>query len=325
MKRALEADLALILHTLSPTVFPLREMRPRAEDAGSSVMKPGKTTHRFLLTIKKAAAFYREKGPGGFLLRILERFFEFVVGVLERVGFTFARKDLVFFETRLEGEGFESSDRGGEMECIWVDERELEVQENYFDGWFDKQQALKRLQEGHVLFAAKTNGQLAAYFWIEVGDVAIPSLDLCFSIPGDSAWVAYVFTAADQRGKGIASKTISRVLQGLRQQGYRHVFVVIAPCNTVSQRLHQRAGFVAYQHMTAKRFFFRGILLLKYYWVKDKHSTRKKLFFGRAENGQSGLWSRFSRLRRWEEEQRSGRRPMTVNPNPPLRETGRTG
>lgn len=246
----------------------------------------------------KIREYYRENGLRKTVHHFFVRLFECLVQVMEYAGFRFLRKDLIFFERRLETIEFGSLNKDSAIECGQIGKAEVEKVDNYFDGWFDKEQALKRLEEGRILFAAKMRGKFVTYFWIEPQKVVIPSLDLSFDIPEDTACIAYIFTAPEYRSKGIASKAIPYVLQGLSSMGYRHLFLLIAPRNIASQRLNKKVGFVDYQRVTCKRALFRNHLFLKYYRVRDVYSNRRKLFFWGDESAQSEIWQRFSNLRR---------------------------
>lgn len=201
----------------------------------------------------------------------------------------FKKRDLIFFELALEDLIPDQKPDIG-MSLVRVTKEDIETTDNYFDGWFKKGEALKRLQQGCVLFAVKDKEKRIFYQWLEFQTVDIPFLDLSFSLPDDTACMAYIYTVPEYRGKGFASKAKPLILHYLRKWGYRKIVLTIEPYNTASQRVNKKAGFKAYQTVSYVRLFF-----LKYYCVKDYETGRKKAFW-HIRGAHQELWKTFSKL-----------------------------
>jgi len=240
----------------------------------------------FRVKLGNIQEYYGENGLWQSLLHFFKRLAEYC-------GFTFYTKALIFFELDLQHASQRPLD-GFDSDLAKVDLKDIECVEDYHDGWFDREQAVQRLREGHVLFAAKDRQNFIFFQWIELFSSKIPSIELpVFPLPEKTACMAYTFTKPEYRKRGIASKAKHRIVNFLREKEYCSIFLVIAPENTISQRVNKKAGFREYQTVTYRKVYFRDSVFFKFYLVKEWNSRRMKIFWGRRIVGQSVIWKTF--------------------------------
>ncbi|GAK56882.1 predicted acetyltransferase [Candidatus Vecturithrix granuli] len=210
-----------------------------------------------------------------------------IVLIIEYTGL-FKKRVLVFFEQELQVHPTPNNDH--DIELVRLEKKDIEPIDQYCDGWFPKEEALRRLEQGRVLLVVKDRETNTFYQWLEFSKVDIPYLDLSFSIPEHTACMAYIYTVPEYRGRGIASRAKLPVLQYLREHGYYRIFLMIKPDNAPSQRVNKKAGFKEYQTV-----FYLKLCFLKYYSVRDCETNRKKIFWGTTAVDQE-LWKTFSKI-----------------------------
>ncbi len=214
----------------------------------------------------------------------------------EHMGFRFYTKKLIFFELDLQ-KNFLALSNADNVDFVKIKPQELEFVEEYHDGWFDREKALQRLEQGHLLFVMKDQQNIAFFQWIELHRTKIPSIDLfSITLPEKTACMAYIFTKAEYRGRGFASKAKPLVLHYLQEQGYLSIFLVIAPENSISQQVNKKVGFKEYQIVTYRKFLFRNSVFFKYYVVKDWTSWRRKVSWSNKKAVQDEIWKAFSKI-----------------------------
>jgi len=172
-----------------------------------------------------------------------------------------------------------------------VKKEDIENAPNYFDGWFYKRQALKRLEQGHVLLAVTANNKLIYMNWLELKNIHLRDINLSFSIPDTTAFDAYQYTVLEYRNKGIASWAHCRVIEHLQQLGYKRVFGQVSPERKIGHFVATRIGYKDYQTISFRRFFW----FLKCYCVKDCDTGRKKIFW-RIRKTDQEIWKAFSKI-----------------------------
>lgn len=211
-----------------------------------------------------------------------------ILHFFECLGFTFKNLELVLFEINIDDTSFTQKNENT-IDLARVEKEDIENAKEYLDEWFSRDNALKRLEKGHLLFVVKDGDKMIFYQWVELKEVSIPFIDLSFSIPDDKAYMAYIYTVPDYRGKGIASKAKPFILKHLQENGYRKVFLAIAPDNLPSIRVNKKAGFKEYQTVLYRRFLF-----LKYYCVTDYNTNLRKVSLSIRGTDQH-LWKIFSK------------------------------
>jgi RimJ/RimL family protein N-acetyltransferase len=184
------------------------------------------------------------------------------------------KEEFVFFALNIQDVSF-NKNRTTNYNLVPAKKNDIRVQNEYFDGWFNKSLAIRRLQQGYVLLTIKDNERMIFFQWFEFERVYIPAIDLLFSIPETTAYMAYTYTQPEYRGKKIASMAKPMALEYLQKCGYKKVFLMIAPENAASVKVNRGVGFKEYQELYYKRYF----MFLKYYCIKDFDSDRKKVFW----------------------------------------------
>lgn len=234
--------------------------------------------HQLIQTkIHKTQDYYRKFGFWKTILRFFES-----SGV-------FKRKVFIFFELELK-DSISDQEHNHSIDLVRVRKEDLKNVDQYLYEWFEKEEALRRLEAGNVLLTVKDEGKMIFYQWLELRRVDIPYLDLSFSIPDDTAYMAYMYTETEYRGMGIASKAEPLVLKYLQENGCRRIFLIITPNNAVSYRVYKKIGFKEYQTVIYWKLFF-----LKYYCVKDYIGGSQKIFWGSRMITQE-LWKIFSKI-----------------------------
>jgi RimJ/RimL family protein N-acetyltransferase len=212
-----------------------------------------------------------------------------ILHFFERIGLGYIKRSLIFFELNME-DWRPYQEKDPVTDFVKVEKEDLAAVDEYFDGWFDKEHAIRRLEAGHVLFAIKHKGRMIFFQWLEFQKVEIPFLELSFCIPDKTACMAYIYTVPEFRGKGVASKAKPLVLDYLRQCGYQRVFLEISPKNPISQRVNKKFGFKEYQTVIFRKFSF-----LRYYSVKDYYTSQRRIFW-HVRTAQQRLWNTFSKI-----------------------------
>ena len=224
-----------------------------------------------------------------------------MIATFEDTG-VFIKKDRLLFELDLKNDYVPSRTASKDLRLVMIVKEDVEQADEFFDGWFKKEKVLERLEKGHVLFAVKVDGQMVFYQWIEFSVMVLPSIDLFYSLPEDTAYIAYTYTEPEYRGRGIATSAKALLLDYLYTEGYRKILLMIAPQNIASQKVNQKVGFTAYQAVN-----YRKILFMKYYVVKDSETGQRKVFWA-MKNSPRELWRTFSKI-----EHRSS--PYETSPN----------
>jgi len=149
---------------------------------------------------------------------------------------------------------------------------DIQYQQDYDDGWYDKKTAIERIENGHRLFVFKEKERMIYFVWIE-NKVTIKWFNLHFDLPSDLVYHTGEYTLPQYRGKGIPSKIKIDVYNYLKKDGIKHVICVIDPLNTISLKINKRIGFKEYQIAVYRRFW-----LFKYYRVQKYNSSHYKTF-----------------------------------------------
>jgi RimJ/RimL family protein N-acetyltransferase len=166
-----------------------------------------------------------------------------------------------------------------------------DIDEEYLDKWHSKEEAVKRLNKGHLLFLAKEEGRNIFYGWIELANVSIPWLGIQdISIPSNIGYVSGLYVPEQNRGRRLSFKAGTLIIKHLlKNTSVGRLFCVTAPDNSASNPLFLHLGFHPYQHL---RYF--NILGFKIYIVtaaKNAGGCVKKVFIN-----SKNFWNFFSLL-----------------------------
>lgn len=179
----------------------------------------------------------------------------------------FRYRTLIFFALEFDKE--QPPTPSETLELVQLTEKDIEPVEDYWDGWFQKKETLRRLEQGHSLFVVKAQEKWAFYQWLEFERMDIPYLDLTCRLTPETVCMAYIYTEPDFRGQGLATRAKPAILEYIRQKAYRRVVLMITPQNSPSQKVNTRAGFRAYQRVTYIRVCF-----VKYYHIQSCGDSR---------------------------------------------------
>jgi ribosomal protein S18 acetylase RimI-like enzyme len=224
--------------------------------------------------IARALNFYKSHG-----------WIQFGRRLLTYLGFVAYNRTLIFFHVDLDRINADGVDCGGLL-VTTVDE--VRQKPDYVDGWTRrKEDAISRLQSGSRLLRVEENGEWVSSQWVETKEAVIPYFEMRLCLPEDTAYITYVYTSLERRGRGIAYKLGRLINQYLKMDGYQHAVMVIDPSNTASIGLARKLGYREYQIVHYIRVWF-----LKYYrTVKYKENLQKR-YFG-VFKSPTGVWRAF--------------------------------
>ena len=228
--------------------------------------------------IHKTRNYYREFGLWKTILRFLEN-----IGVFKRRVFTFLEMELK--------DSISAQEQNHGIHLVRVGNEDLEKVDKYLYEWFEKEEALKRLEAGNVLLVVKDEEKMVFYQWFDMSKkIDLPYLDLSFFIPDDTVYMVHMYTEPAYRGKGIATRAKPLIFKYMRENGIRKLFSIIASSHEESLHINRKVGLIEYQIVIYWRLLF-----LKYYCVKDLHTDSRKVFWGSGRTTQE-LWRTFSKI-----------------------------
>jgi RimJ/RimL family protein N-acetyltransferase len=201
----------------------------------------------------------------------------------------FKKRVFIFFELELKNY-ISVPEYNHHIDLIRVRKEDLEKVGDYLYEWYEIEKALKHLKVGNVLFTVKDGDRMIYYEWTEFKKVDLPYLDLSFFIPDDTAHNGYNYTEPEYRRKGIASRAKLQTLKYQQENGIQKAFCIIPPDNGESLKFNKKFGFKEYQIVS-----YWKLLFLKYYCVKDYHTSSQKVFWGSGRTTQE-LWKTFSKI-----------------------------
>ena len=216
-----------------------------------------------------------------------------VTHILERMGLMVRVRKRIFLELEIEEKTY-YIEKNNQIRFLRLRKDNFE-ELDYRGRWLTKEQALKRLDKGFVLFAGYDNEKMICHEWIELHQIGFSSFELSPVIPDNTAYVCHLYTDPQYRGRGLALQITSIVLQYLKDHDYRKVFIIVAPENISSLKLHEKFRYRAYQTVFYCRCSFRNVLSLRYYFVKDCDTNRRKIFW-RIGKAEQELWRTFSKI-----------------------------
>jgi len=225
------------------------------------------------MKLEHIISFYRKNG----FLMFLKRCFEIL-------GFHYCDRSIIFVRLDLKNIPLNGNEP---YRFIFATAADIQKEREYNDGWFQKKDAISRLQEGHRLFVSKENGKMVYCLWAELNDVRIRWLDLCFDMPSDMIYCTGSHTIPELRNKGIAYKLDAQIAQYFKKEGFRHVIGVVDPANTASRAVNKKLGIKEYQIVRYRRYGF-----IKYYRVNGMNSDLQKTFIAVFKSPER-IWETF--------------------------------
>jgi len=232
--------------------------------------------------------YYKENGLWKTIPYILVRL-KVVLKVRELKEFFYKKRDFIFFELNISRKNY-IPENNYKIDLYNVKSEDIEKEKNYFDGWFNKRTALKRLRKDCVLLVKKIENRIIFFQWLELNNAFSPPIDLLFILPDHTAYKAYSYTLPEFRGRKIANKAKKETMKYLLERKYKNVLLIIAPENTPSIKVNKNSGFKEYQTIKYRKWLF-----LKYYRVKDWGTDRSRVFW-RILRKDKTIWKTFSKI-----------------------------
>ena len=100
-----------------------------------------------------------------------------------------------------------------------------------------------RFDAGDRCFVARCRGQLISSCWVMSGHVSIAYLGYSESLPDGIWWLLDTWTAPEHRGRAIAPRVWTKILEAARRNQIRRIFTTVLPENQASLRARAKGGF----------------------------------------------------------------------------------
>jgi ribosomal protein S18 acetylase RimI-like enzyme len=152
-----------------------------------------------------------------------------------------------------------------------LDAHEILNQNNYYDGFNSRNQAINKIAKGDLLFVHERDGKFVYFVWIEQNNISIDWFR--FDLPHNVAYLSNEFTRPEYRGQGIAKMVRKQIFHYLKNNGIRFVILVINPKNESALKLNKSCGFKEYQIVTYKSFFY-----FRLFEIRSADNNHKKKF-----------------------------------------------
>jgi ribosomal protein S18 acetylase RimI-like enzyme len=166
--------------------------------------------------------------------------------------------------------------------------QELMARPTYEIGWSSRDEAIRRLRQGHSLFVLRSGQHETCFGWVECGTATNRWMRLRFELSDDVVYFSGLFTIPAYRRKGLAARLWSALARVYKERGAKYVVVAVDPDNEPSLRLHAGLGFAPYQSITYRSW----LRIVRYYCVKDARSESRRRFAGLLRDWPT-LWKTF--------------------------------
>jgi ribosomal protein S18 acetylase RimI-like enzyme len=190
--------------------------------------------------------------------------------VFERLGFVSFNRTLIFLVLKFNDI---PNDISESYSFHIASTDDIQKEQNYYDSWFTKQEAIKRIQSGHRLFVFERNEKMVYFLWVELNSAAIGYFDIRFHISDDMVYLTGAYTLPEFRNRGIASKLKKEIFHYLKKEGFNDMIGVVDPLNTTALGIDKRLGFKEYQTINYKRYWH-----IRHYNVQKYNSDERKTF-----------------------------------------------
>jgi GNAT superfamily N-acetyltransferase len=102
----------------------------------------------------------------------------------------------------------------------------------------------RRLEAGHLCFAARHEGRLVGASWVYTGQAWwVGYLACSMRLATDEAYLYHTYTSPSYRGQRISAARDAAQVRYLRNDGYRRVLALVPPWNKPSLRALEKAGW----------------------------------------------------------------------------------
>jgi GNAT superfamily N-acetyltransferase len=103
-------------------------------------------------------------------------------------------------------------------------------------------EGLARLNDGHLPYVARIDGQPVGYGWIATRKASIGELDLTFELPADDRYLWDFATLPDWQGRGLYPRLLQSILER-ESKNAKRFWIIHAPENLPSGAGMSKAGF----------------------------------------------------------------------------------
>lgn len=202
--------------------------------------------------------------------------------ILRKFGLIFFCRSLVFLHLDLNNYSYRDQSQGFNIDTAPKEENGSD----YNDGWFNTDNAIKLIREGHSLFISGENGRIFCFVWVKrKAKITWLNMDIC--LPDDTIYLTGAYTPSKFRGRVDATKLKHKLFCHLKKEGIRHVIGVVDPSNTTALDIHHELRFRQYQLVRYNRYSF-----IRHYQVIKSDSNQKKSFFTLSKPPES-IWKIF--------------------------------
>jgi hypothetical protein len=202
------------------------------------------------------------------------------------VGAPFVHKKAVLYNKRISASSAKTSSRVNVTVAS-----EADINESYEDMWHSKENALKKLRNGDILFLAKDNNVNIFYGWAELSYIEIPYLGVGRTkIPRDVAYLSGFYVPSSSRNKGITGNCLKYIEKYLAEQTTaKYLFCITSPDNSAINKVFLSSGYTPYQFTDLFKIF--GLYIYVITTFGDKAAGEKRVFMRNAN-----MWNVFSGL-----------------------------
>jgi RimJ/RimL family protein N-acetyltransferase len=115
--------------------------------------------------------------------------------------------------------------------------------------------ALDRLKNGDRLYVVEKDGRIIHYAWATVTKkIELLEIHTHLNLEEDSGYTFHGYTLDDFRGYGIYPAVMSRIIDDIRKDNVKQVYVYCLQNNHASRRSIEKAGFTPFRSMGMTRF-----------------------------------------------------------------------
>ena len=196
------------------------------------------------------------------------------------------RNDLDFYLTLIPND-IKSGNDPDPIELMEITRDQIEGYPDYFDGWFDRDKAIRFLDEGDVLLGLWDNDRIIFFQWLGLRRIRFLRLGLEIIPPAEYCSMACMYTPPERRGQGIATMAKPKVIDFLRNGSFKYIIGLISPKNRTSRNINEGIGGIPYQNV-----IYHRVLFLKIYRLRSLKYDKKATFFKVGERDER-IWKYF--------------------------------
>lgn len=204
----------------------------------------------------RIAEAYKERGLPGICVRIAKK-----AGRL-----LFDTNSAIWFEKNL-SEGFPDVTISMPLEInLSAPEEVINWIKNHGEHWMYIPKEIEvGLEENHYFALAKYNGNIIGYCRVGINRVYIPDYKKIIPLEPESAFICDTYVVAEFRNQNIATFLKIKLMQALRERGFKKIRNHVPAWNRSSLRVTEKLGFKRIAYIRHLRIFS----CLKFYFRKN--------------------------------------------------------